>query len=265
VRDVLQNAAERDARIRVVERTENGGISAASNDAIAIADGQFLALLDHDDLLTPDALEVMASVITEHPDVDYLYSDEGKTDDSGRIFGEFRKPDWSPEYLRSQMYTCHLSVIRAALVKEVGGFDGAFDGSQDHDLVLRVTERAKEVVHVPCVLYYWRVLAGSTARTLSAKPWAWDAGRKAVQAHLDRMQISATAIPGRVPGTYELQRQLPLEYRVSVIISTRGTVGRVWGEERCFFLDTVRSAMAATEHRRSSSSSSMTLSPRSRY
>jgi GT2 family glycosyltransferase len=248
VRDVLRRAAGRDSRIRVIERTAKGGISAGSNDAIAIANGQFLALLDHDDLLSPDALEVMARVITEHPDVDYLYSDEGKIDESGRFFGEFRKPDWSPEYLRSQMYTCHLSVIRAALVEEIGGFDGAFDGSQDHDLVLRVTERAKEVVHVPSVLYYWRVIAGSTARTLSAKPWAWDAGRKAVQAHLDRIRISATAFPGRVPGTYELQRQLPLDYRVSVIISTRGTVGSVWGEQRCFVLETVRSALAATEH-----------------
>jgi GT2 family glycosyltransferase len=248
VRDVLRRAAGRDNRIRVVKRTANGGISAASNDAIAIANGQFIALLDHDDLLSPDALEVMAGVITEHPDVDYLYSDEGKIDDSGRYFGAFRKPDWSPEYLRSQMYTCHFSVIRAALVEEMGGFDGAFDGSQDHDLVLRVTERAQEVVHVPCLLYRWRVLAGSTARTLSAKPWAWDAGRKAVQAHLDRMQISATVFPGRVPGTYELQRQLPLDYRVSVIIPTRGTVGSVWGEERCFVLETVRSALAATEH-----------------
>jgi GT2 family glycosyltransferase len=248
VREALRRAAALDDRIRVRERTVNGGISAASNDAIAAASGRFLALLDHDDLLSPDALEVMASVIAAHPDVDYLYSDEDKADASGRHFGQFCKPDWSPEFLRSQMYTCHLSVIRSSLLDEVGGFDSTFDGSQDHDLVLRLTERARKVLHVPHLLYHWRQLAGSTAGSLTAKPRAWEVGRKAVQAHLDRMHVSATAIPGPAPGTFELQRQLPHDYRVSLLIPTRGTTGMVWGEERCFVLEAVRSALAATDH-----------------
>jgi O-antigen biosynthesis protein len=248
VREVLRRAAGLDDRIRLIERTVNGGISAASNDAIGAAHGRFVALLDHDDLLSSNALGVMASFIAEHPDVDYLYSDEDKTDASGQHFGRFCKPDWSPEFLRSQMYTCHLSVIRTSLLQEIGGFDSTLDGSQDHDLVLRVTERAREVLHVPYVLYHWRLLAGSTAGSLGAKPQAWEAGRRAVQAHLDRMQVSATALPGPALGTYELQRELPPDYRISLIIPTRGTVGTVGGEERCFLLEAIRSALDLTDH-----------------
>ena len=128
-----------------------------------MARGEFLALLDHDDELHPDALLHVERALREEPEADYVYTDEDKIDRAGRHSGPFFKPDWSPERMRTQMYSCHLSVFRRSLVEEVGGFDPEFEGSQDWDLVLKVTERARAVVHVPRVLYHWRMLEGSTA------------------------------------------------------------------------------------------------------
>jgi glycosyltransferase involved in cell wall biosynthesis len=200
VRELLRKVAEGDGRIRLVERAVNGGIVAASNDALAISSGAFIALLDHDDLLAPTALESMARAIAEHDNVDYMYSDEDKIDPDGNHCDLFHKPDWSPERLRHQMYTCHLSVLRSSVVREVGGFHEGFDGSQDHDLVLRVSERAREVVHVPEVLYHWRMVPCSAALAYDEKSYAWEAGKRAVQAHLDRLGIEATADLGPHPG-----------------------------------------------------------------
>ncbi|MCL1869574.1 MAG: glycosyltransferase [Promicromonosporaceae bacterium] len=249
VRETLRAAAARDSRVVVVEREANGHIVAASNDGVERARGEFVVLVDHDDLLTPDALEMMAEVIKVHPEADYLYSDEDKVDDEGRFYDEFRKPDWSPERLRSHMYTGHLSVLRTALVREVGGFHEGFDGSQDHDLVLRVTEKARGVVHVPEVLYHWRVVPGSAAGDPDAKPYAWIAGRKAVDEHLRRTGVKGHADFGPHPGTYRVVRDpLPPELQVSVVIPTRGGDGIVWGERRCFVVEAVRSLLARGGH-----------------
>ena len=177
VRETIDAEVAADPRIRVLGRERNGGIVATSNDALTMAAGEFVALLDHDDLLHPDALALVAEAIDRDPEVDYVYTDEDKVTESGRHFEPFFKPDWSPERLRTQMYTCHLSVLRRSLVEEVGGFDPEFEGSQDWDLVLKVTERARAVAHVPRVLYHWRVLASSTAGGSAAKPWAFEAGR----------------------------------------------------------------------------------------
>ncbi|WP_230402002.1 glycosyltransferase family 2 protein [Sanguibacter suaedae] len=246
VREVLDKAAAKDSRIRVVARESNGGIVAASNDGLREANGDFVALLDHDDLLTRDALQVVSEALAE--DVDYVYSDEDKVDESGRYFDHFEKPDWSPERLRHQMYTGHLSVIRTSLAREVGGFRQEFEGSQDHDLVLRVTEQARRIVHIPEVLYHWRVVPGSAAGDLEAKPYAWAAGRDAVQAHLDRVGIAGTAELGDAPGLYKIRRAANPDRMISVIIPTRGGTGLVWGERRCFVLEAVRSLLAHTSH-----------------
>ncbi|WP_035879949.1 glycosyltransferase, partial [Cryobacterium sp. MLB-32] len=249
VRSILQLAAESDPRIRVVMRQSNGGIVSASNDAIAAAHGDFFALLDHDDLLVPSALKEFADVIQKDAQVDYVYSDEDKLDAKGHYFDQFNKPDWSPERLRGQMYTGHLSVLRAQIVRDVGGFRSEFEGSQDHDLVLRVTEQARRIVHIPRVLYHWRVIAGSTAEVTDNKPYAWDAGVRAVNAHLARVGIAGSAIRGPVPGTYRIQRELDLDRSVSVIIPTRGTAGEVWGQHRVFVVEAVRSLLAGSTHR----------------
>jgi O-antigen biosynthesis protein len=248
VRRVISDAAGEDARIRLVERETNGHIVAASNDGVAAARGEFLVFLDHDDLLTPDALEQMARAIAAEPEADYLYSDEDKVGDDGELFAPFAKPDWSPERLRGQMYTSHLSVMRTSLVREVGAFREGYDGSQDHDLALRVGERARRVVHIDRVLYHWRAVAGSAAADINAKPYADDAGQRAVQDHLDRLGIAGTVGPGREPGRYVIERRLDPSVLVSVVIPTIGQSATVFGERRVMVVDTVRSALEHTEH-----------------
>jgi GT2 family glycosyltransferase len=229
VAEMLAAAAAKDPRIRVETREANGGIVAASNDALAMATGEFIALLDHDDALHPEALELVAAAIDGAPDVDYVYTDEDKIDEAGHHQGPFFKPDWSPERMRTQMYTCHLSAMRRALVDEVGGFDAEFEGSQDWDLVLRVTERARCVVHVPRVLYHWRTLETSTAGGgEDAKPWAFEAGTRAIQAHCDRTDIPAVASRDvEHPGVYRLDPRLTDKPKVSIVIPTAGTVREV--------------------------------------
>jgi len=248
VREVLRAYAARDPRIRVFERADNGHIVAASNDGVDAARGEFIVLLDHDDQLTPNALKRNAAAIQQHEDVDYLYSDEDKVDKEGRHYDLFRKPDWSPERLRGQNYACHLSVLRADLVREVGRFHEGYDGSQDHDLILRVTEQARRVVHIPEVLYHWRTIPGSAAADVDAKPYAAVAGRNAVQHHLDRLGIEASVDHGPHPGLYTISRRLDPARRVSIVIPTRGSVGQIWGIRRVFVIEAVRSALAHTEH-----------------
>lgn len=245
-RRVATTAAALDHRVRVIERSSNGGIVAASNDGVEAAQGEYIALLDHDDLLAPEALTTMAEEIHGNPYADYLYSDEDKIAPDGTFFGRFQKPDWSPERLRHQMYTGHLSVLRAELVREVGSFRPGFDGSQDHDLVLRVSERARSVVHVPQVLYHWRVVAGSAAGMEGAKPYAWEAGRRAVQDHMDRLKIPAKVGFGRFPGRYSVVRDYSAVPTVSLIVPTRGGEGRIWGERRSFVVDAVRNGLERT-------------------
>jgi GT2 family glycosyltransferase len=219
----LEAAERQDPRIRVQRRSENGGIVAASNDALAMARGEFIALLDHDDKLHPDALTLVAEALDREPDADYLYTDEDKIDRRGLHTGPFCKPDWSPERMRTQMYTCHFSVLRRSLVEEVGGFDPEFEGSQDWDLVLRVTERARKVVHVPRVLYHWRALETSAAGGEDSKPWAFEAGKHAVQAHCERTGLQARVERDEeVPGVYHLHPALTSEPLVSIVIPTNG-------------------------------------------
>jgi GT2 family glycosyltransferase len=224
VATMLERAQHEDGRIRVLRREVNGGIVAASNDALAMAQGEFVALLDHDDELHPKALERVAAAVAAHPEADYVYTDEDKIDSAGRPSGPFFKPDWSPERMRTQMYTCHLSVLRRRLVEEVGGFDQEYEGSQDWDLVLKVTERARRVLHVPEVLYHWRTLETSTAGGgEEAKPWAFEAGTRAVQAHCERIGLPARAERDlEVPGVYHLRPRLQREPLVSIVIPTAG-------------------------------------------
>ena len=248
VRRELRRQAQKDPRIHVIERSSNGRIVAASNDGLRAARGEFIVLVDHDDLLTVDALATMDEVLSTDPEIDYAYSDEDKVDANGVHYDLFQKPDWSPERLRAQMYTSHLSVLRASLVRDVGGFREGYDGSQDHDLVLRVTEKARKVVHVPKVLYHWRVVPGSAAGDVDAKPYAWTAGRDAVQSHMDRLGLRAEVTFGQTQGTYAIRRFLDPTVFVSVIVPTRGSSGYVWGERRCFVVELVRSLLEHTNH-----------------
>lgn len=229
VGEILERAQREDRRVKVLRRPENGGIVAASNDALAMASGEFLALLDHDDELHPDALALVHEAIERTPQADYVYTDEDKIDIHGHHSGPFFKPDWSPERMRTQMYTCHLSVLRRSLVKEVGGFDPEYEGSQDWDLVLKVTERARAILHVPRVLYHWRMLETSAAGGgEAAKPWAFEAGTRALQAHCERVGLPAEVERDETDaGVYHLKPKLEREPPVSIVIPTAGQVREV--------------------------------------
>jgi glycosyltransferase involved in cell wall biosynthesis len=206
VRDFLLSVAAHEPRLKVVLQPENRGIAMTSQHCLELATGEFVALLDHDDVLTADALSTMARHIDRHPTADYLYSDEDHLYEDGTLADTFAKPDWSPARMRSQMFTGHLSVLRRRAVLDVGGFDASVEGSQDYDLVLKVTELGGPVVHVPKVLYHWRAVATSVSGDPNAKPYAWEAGRLAVERHCRRRGFAADVTTRSVLGTYEARR-----------------------------------------------------------
>ncbi len=182
----------RNRKVRLTHRAESGGIVAASNDGIAAADGELLVLLDHDDVLHPEALARIDALV--HDGVDLVYTDEDVLAADGAVLDPVLKPGWSPERLRAHHYVNHVVALRTSLVRQLGGFRPGFDGSQDHDLVLRVSERAGTILHLPGVLYRWRAAPGSVlAGGLAAKPGAWEAGRRAVAEHCARVGIPLPA------------------------------------------------------------------------
>lgn len=188
---LLSELAAKDSRIRVHRRASNGGISEASNDGVRMSTGDVIALVDHDDKLTPDALGEMALYYGAHPQADIVYSDDDKFDDEGRHFAPQFKPDWSPTLLLSYMYISHLLTFRRELFFEAGGFRKNFDGSQDYDFALRATEHARHVGHIPRILYHWRAAPGSTATSGDAKPASFVAGATAVREALARRGVDA--------------------------------------------------------------------------
>ncbi len=245
----LERVAAEDPRIRLQRREQNGGIVAASNDALAMARGEFVVLLDHDDELHPDALAHVHEALLREPRADYVYTDEDKIDRAGHHSGPFFKPDWSPERMRTQMYTCHLSVLRRSLVEAVGGFDPAFEGAQDWDLILKVTERARAVLHVPRVLYHWRMLETSTASGEVAKPWAYEAGTRAVQAHCERIGLQAEVERDVADfGVYHLQPRLRQQPLVSIVIPTAGGRREVRFEDTVLVSHCVRSIVERSSY-----------------
>jgi glycosyltransferase involved in cell wall biosynthesis len=225
VHRLIRMWAQRDSRVRVIFRQESGKISCATNSAANLATGDFFLFLDHDDELSPDALGEIALYLQDHPDTDFLYSDDDKIDSQGRRFAPQFKPDWSPELLLSYMYCSHLVVVRKALFEGLGGMRMGFEGSQDYDFALRATERARHVAHLPLLLYHWRVLPGSTAESGVVKPDSIEAGRRAVQEALERRDIQGTvyqpewAVKGKVGIFYhEFPDDGP---SVAIIISTK--------------------------------------------
>ncbi len=193
VRQALEELAARDQRIRLRALARNEGISGNSNEAARCATGDFLLLLDHDDLLAPEALFEIVSALNTHRDADLIYYDEDMvTADGARRFHPLFKPDWSPELMLSVNYLTH-ATIRRTLFWEAGGFDSTFDGAQDWDLVLRCTERTRRVVHVPKVLYHWRAVPGSAAASFNAKPYVFERQLRCVAEHVRREGIDRAA------------------------------------------------------------------------
>ncbi len=237
VKKVLEEYAALDPRIKIEYRNENGHISEASNTALSMAGGEWVALFDHDDIMAEHALALCVLALAREPDAGILYTDEDHINDEGARSGPYFKPDYDPVLLLGQNYFSHLSVIRRDLVADVGGYRRGLEGSQDWDLVLRVVERLapEQVVHVPHVLYHWRDHPGSTAHSTAAKPYAAVAARRAVQDHLDRLQSSGRALPIGGSGFNRIRFQLPAEPpSVSVVVLAR-TPSRL---PRC--LDSIR-------------------------
>lgn len=224
VRSIVASFAKRDARIRLIERAANGGISAATNSAIEQATGEWIVLMDHDDTIVPHALARVALAITENPSASFFYSDEDKIDEQGRPFTPYFKSDFDPVLLLGQNYLCHLSTLRTSLVRELGGLRSEFDGAQDWDLFLRATEELQrdQIVHIAHILYHWRSHDQSTSKASSAKPWALEAGTRAVTAALARRGVAGAIEKVNNTGfcriRYELPEAPPL---VSILIPTR--------------------------------------------
>jgi GT2 family glycosyltransferase len=237
VREVIRDYQGSDPRIRVRYHERNQGISAASNAAMELATGEFIGFLDHDDELRPNALYEVVRLLNQRGDLDYIYSDEDKKELSGWLTEPFLKPDWSPDFLMSVNYVTHFSVYRAELLREVGGFRTEYDGSQDYDLVLRVTERTGDIAHIPLPLYSWRKVPGSAAASLDFKDYAYAAGKNALEAALERRGYRGTVEHGLVEGRYRVRYEIRGQPKVCIIIPTRDRVDLL---ERC--VESVRRA-----------------------
>lgn len=224
VGEILAEYALADSRISIDSRLSNGHISAASNSALELATGDFVALLDHDDELAPHALFLVAKAVIDDPKLDFIYSDEDKLDARGRRVDPHFKPDFNYDLLLGQNYLSHLSVIRRSLIDEAGGFREGFEGSQDYDLFLRCIEQSapERIHHLPFVLYHWRAIEGSTASSTTAKDYPEQAAIRALSDHLDRVATPAIVEPGPAPTAYRARWKLPDDRPlVSIIIPTR--------------------------------------------
>lgn len=222
MKKVLEEYTKKDSRIRVSELTENKGIAGNTNAALEMARGEFVGLLDHDDLLAPNALYEIVRALDEDRTLDAVYTDEDKvTTELDEHFQPHLKPDFNLDLLRSNNYICHFFVVRRSIVQKVGGFCQEFDGAQDHDFIFRCIETAEKVGHIPEILYHWRTHKASTADNPASKMYAFDAGKRAIEAHLKRTGtegiVSHTPDLGFFRVKYPVQGQ-PL---VSVIIPNK--------------------------------------------
>jgi O-antigen biosynthesis protein len=224
IRAILDDYARRDRRIKLVFRDRNGHISAASNSALKLATGTFIALMDHDDVLPEHALYMVAIAINEHPEVDVIYSDEDKIDAAGVRQTPYFKPDWNPELFYSQNYLSHLGVYRAALVRSVGGFREGYEGSQDYDLALRIIAltTADRILHIPHILYHWRTAPGVQTFSIDHLPTAVQASRRALADYFANRGEDVEVSGGQLPQFNRAVRKAPNPLpRVSLIIPTR--------------------------------------------
>ena len=211
-----------DARIKEVEIPENKGISQNTNRAMEIASGEWIGLLDHDDLLAPNALYEIAKAVNECPEAEVVYTDEDKvTTDLKEHFQPHLKPDFNLDLLRSNNYICHFFVASHDLISRVGGFRPEFNGAQDYDLILRCTEQAKQIVHIPKILYHWRVHKASTADNPASKMYAFDAGKRAIEEHLERCHTKGAVEHTKDLGFYRVKYEVCGEPLVSIIIPNK--------------------------------------------
>jgi GT2 family glycosyltransferase len=223
--DLTRRAEEfqrRDPRVTFRALPTNCGISTATNECLALATGEFVAFLDHDDVLSNTALYEVVKRLNIEPELDVLYSDEDKITTDNRHYDYFFKPDWSPELFLSTNYICHFLVVRRRLIEQVGGLRPGFDGSQDYDVMLRVMEQTSRIRRIPKVLYHWRSHPQSTASATDQKPTASRAGYKALVEHLDRLREDA-AVVELGPGRYRIKYRLSGNPEIRIVIPTGGS------------------------------------------
>jgi GT2 family glycosyltransferase len=216
----LSQLAEKDARVKVKYSNENGNISVASNVALNLAEGEYVALMDNDDELTVDALyEVVKSL--QHHKYSFIYSDEDKIELNGDFVDPHFKPDFNPDMFMSHNYISHLGVVEKSLIRKIGGWRKGYEGAQDYDLYLRLLEISLDILHIPKVLYHWRKIPGSTAAEFNGKSYAQEAGRKALEDAVKRRNLDAVVINGKTAGTYRVKYEIKNNPLVSVIIPFR--------------------------------------------
>ena len=219
---VLAEYSAGDSRVRFCNLKENLGIAENTNRAFAMAKGEFVGLLDHDDLLAPNALYEIVKILQDHPQADALYTDEDKvTTELDEHFQPHLKPDFNLDLLRSNNYICHFFVVRKSIVEKAGGFRKEFDGAQDYDFIFRCTENAGEVLHVPEILYHWRTHKASTADNPASKMYAFEAGKRAIEAHLERTGTEGEVSHTQDLGFYRVKYPVQGKPLVSVIIPNK--------------------------------------------
>jgi glycosyltransferase involved in cell wall biosynthesis len=222
VRTVLENFALNDRRIKVKFLRKNEGIAFNTNEAISQATGEFIAFLDHDDILPSFALYEIVKAINGNPDADFIYTDEDRiTEDGKKRFDPYFKPDWSPDFLRSCNYIGHLTALKKELLNKIGNLKKEYEGSQDHDLVLRAGEKAKKILHIPKVLYHWRIHRKSVAQDPERKLYAYESARKALREHIKRIGQKGKVEVLPILGLYKTTYQLSKKPYISVIIPSK--------------------------------------------
>ncbi len=240
-----------DPRIKIRRAPRNLGISGASNLSAEMATGEFVAMLDNDDTLHPDALLEVARALFADPEIDVIYTDEDKIDEHGTLIDTYHKPDWSPEHLESVMYVLHMLVVRKRLFLELGGFRDAFSGAQDYDLMLRLSRRTQHVHHIARALYHWRAVEGSSAAVVDAKPYALRAGFRALEDHVAAKHGNRAWVEdGLLPGTFRVRRKILGRPRVSLLILTNNADLELPGRGRFHMVDNlVDSILRRTSYR----------------
>ena len=221
---VLNQFGGMNSRIKVARMEKQSGISATSNRALEMATGDYVALLDHDDMLAVDALFHVANTLQGGDRPDVVYSDEDHMDEAGRRFAPFFKPDWSPDLILAENYICHLMCFQRKLALEIGGFRSAYDLSQDHDIVLRLSQVANRIVHIPRVLYHWRTSLASMSRASNAEEKAFSSSKGAVAAYLAETGSGARVEDGLYSGRWRVRYPIPAGTHVSILIPTAGNM-----------------------------------------
>ena len=222
MKGILEEYMKKDSRIRVSELTENKGIAGNTNAALEMAEGEFVGLLDHDDLLAPNALYEVVKALEADRELDAVYTDEDKvTTELDEHFQPHLKPDFNLDLLRSNNYICHFFVVRRSVVKKAGGFRQEFDGAQDHDFIFRCVETARRVGHIPEILYHWRTHKASTADNPASKMYAFDAGKRAIEAHLERTDTEGVVTHTPDLGFFRVKYPVQGNPLVSIIIPNK--------------------------------------------